>query len=343
MKKVALVVLGLLLIGGMYVIGNRNGSISITVSHQEVMTPTPTPFPFAELTIPYLQKKAYEGVLGERTLVGKYGAYDSYLTSYQSDDFKINGLLTIPTTEKPPGGFPGIVLIHGYIPPSQYQTLEKYEAYVDYLAQSGFVVFKIDLRGHGESEGTAGGAYYSSGYIVDTLNAYNALSKSDFVDLKRIGLWGHSMGGNVVMRSAVVQKNIPAVVIWAGAVYTYEDFQTYRINDASYVPPATGTPRAQSRQRLFDAVGEFSSNHPFWSQVVPTNYLAGIPTQFQIHHAINDEVVSIEYSRNVVQVAKTKGITIDLVEHQSGGHNISDPAFSEAMRQTVAFFTQHLQ
>jgi len=333
----------LAVLGAIYTLGNRSGSISVNISRQEVTIPTPTPFPFADLTIPYLQNRSYDGQLTTRTLVNQYGTYDAFLTSYQSDGFKINGLLTIPNTQKPSGGFPAIVFVHGYIPPSQYQTLQKYEAYVDYLASSGFVVFKIDLRGHGDSEGTAGGAYYSSGYIVDTLNAYHALENSDFVDPGKIGLWGHSMGGNVVMRSAVAKKNIPAVVIWAGAVYTYEDLRTYRISDASYVPPATGTPRAQSRQRLFDAVGEFASDHPFWSQVIPTNYLEGIPTQFQIHHAVNDDVVSVEYSRNVVKVAQTKGVDINLVEHESGGHNINGPAFSDAMRQTVEFFTTHLK
>src|SRR5690606_32073025 len=99
-------------------------------------------------------------------------------------------------------------------PPSQYSTVTQYDDYIDFLARSGFVVFKIDLRGHGDSEGEAGGGYYGSDYIVDTLNAYSALEHADFVNPHAIGLWGHSMAGNVVLRSMVAKPDIPAAVIW---------------------------------------------------------------------------------------------------------------------------------
>ena len=46
---------------------------------------------------------------------------------------------------------------------------------MDYLAQNGFVVFKIDLRGHGDSEGEPGGGYFGADYVTDTLNAHSAL------------------------------------------------------------------------------------------------------------------------------------------------------------------------
>ena len=305
-------------------------------------TTSPTPVPFIELTIPYLRERSYESALGERTLFSNNGSYDSYLTSFDSDGFTVNGLLTIPTGEEPENGWPAVVFIHGYIPPSQYLTTEKYESYVDYLASNEFVVFKIDLRGHGESEGVPGGAYYSSDYIVDTLNAYAALRKSDFVNPEAIGLWGHSMAGNVILRSMAARPEIPAAVIWAGAVYTYEDMRTYGIDDNSYVPPPSGSPTRQTRRKIFEQVGEFSPESEFWKQVAATNYLNDIKGSLQIHHAVNDDVVSIEYSRNLRKVAEGTSASIEVVEHPSGGHNISDPSFTDAMQETVNFFTEKL-
>ena len=123
-------------------------------------TPSATPFPFQEMTIPALRDREYIGVLGPRQKISDNGSYTSYLTSYTSDDLKINGLLTIPDGQPPIGGWPAIVFIHGYIPPSQYQTTSRYQDHVNALARSGFVVFKIDLRGHGESEGEPGGGYF---------------------------------------------------------------------------------------------------------------------------------------------------------------------------------------
>ena len=155
---------------------------------QAVVSPTPNPTntPFYDLTVPYLRNRDYKSELGSREEYSKNGTYTTYVTSYTSDGLKINGLLTIPAGEKPANGWPAIVFVHGYIPPKTYQTTERYVDYVDYLARNGFVVFKIDLRGHGNSEGQAGGGYYGSDYVIDTLNARAALQSTDFVN-KEIG------------------------------------------------------------------------------------------------------------------------------------------------------------
>ena len=76
----------------------------------------------------------------------------------------------------PGGGYSAVVFVHGYIPPAQYSTTEKYVAYTDYLSKSGFVVFKSDLRGNGESQGTPTGSYFSSGYTIDTISVVKSLN-----------------------------------------------------------------------------------------------------------------------------------------------------------------------
>jgi len=298
---------------------------------------------FWELTIPYLRERSYESKLGNLEPVSQNQNYEVFLTSYQSDSLKINGLLTRPTGQMPDGGWPAIVFIHGYIPPAQYSTRLRYEDYVNYLARNGFVVFKIDLRGHGESEGFASGAYYSSDYIVDTLNARAALANAPFVNGNKIGLWGHSMAGNVVFRSLAAAPEIPAVVVWAGAVYTYEDFQSLGINDNSYQPPDPNSSRRQRRRELFEAHGEFSMDSPFWSQVTPINYIEDIKGAIAIHHATNDEVVNVGYGRNLNELLNQYNISHEFFEYPSGGHNLTGSSFNQAMQRTVNFYKLYLQ
>jgi len=116
-----------------------------------------TPYPGSEITI-------------EETL--EPGAnYSRYIASYQSEGLKIYALLTVPYGDTPETGWPAIVFNHGYIPPNVYRTTERYIAYVDSLASHGYIVFRIDYRGHDRSEGTATGAYGHPGYTVDVLNA----------------------------------------------------------------------------------------------------------------------------------------------------------------------------
>lgn len=306
-----------------------------------LLSPTPTPFPFQELTIPYLRSLNYQSSLGELAKISEKNNYISYLTSYTSEGLQVNGLLTIPKGQKPENGWPAIVFVHGYIAPDLYQTTSNYLSYVDYLAKSNFVVFKIDLRGHHKSEGEPGGAYYSSDYVIDTLSAFEALKASDFVDPERIGLWGHSMGGNVVFRSFVI-KNIPAIVIWSGAVYSYEDMSKYGINDNSYRPPSENTERRRYREELRRIYGDFNPDNPFWQQVAPTNYLDNVSGTIQIHHALNDSVVDIGYSRDLINLLETTNIIHELREYSSGGHNIEGNSFTQAMQSTVEFFQENL-
>jgi dipeptidyl aminopeptidase/acylaminoacyl peptidase len=301
---------------------------------------------FDYMTIDHLKNRSYEGSDIEITRdLEKRSNYNSYLASYKSDDLKINGLLTVPNTEKPENGYPAIVFIHGYIPPTIYKTTEKYTDYVDYLARNGFVVFKIDLRGHAESEGEPSGAYYSPDYIIDALNATASLQQHPDVDPNRIGMWGHSMAGNVTLRSVAASNKIKAAVIWAGAVYTYEDMQQYGIDDNSYRPPADAqrqTQRQQQRQRMRDEFGIPNLQSLFWSKVSPIDYINENSAKIQIHHAVNDDVVSIEYTRNLKKVLEEKGIEIETYEYLSGGHNLTSPAFTPAMQRTVEFYQENL-
>lgn len=306
-------------------------------------SPLPTPFPFEEMTVPYLRKKTYKSQLAELQPYAQHVSYTSYLTSYTSDGLKINGLLTRPTGEMPPGGWPAVVFIHGYIPPNQYVTTEKYTDYVDYLARNGFVVFKIDLRGHGESEGEAGGGYYGSDYVVDALNAYAALESADFVNPKKIGMWGHSMAGNIVTRSMAVKPEIPATVIWAGAVYTYLDQREYGIQDTSYQLQPNVSQRASRRRELFEKNGSPSAQSAFWQQVAPVNYVNDWKGAIAIHHAIDDDVVSVKYTRNLQTYLDASTVPHEVYEYETGGHNIIGGSFVSAMERTVAFYKKYLQ
>jgi dipeptidyl aminopeptidase/acylaminoacyl peptidase len=211
------------------------------------------------------------------------------------------------------------------------------------LARNGFVVFKIDLRGHGSSEGEPGGGYYSSDYVIDGLSARAALASSDFVDPDRIGFWGHSMAGNVVMRVLAARPEIPAVVMWAGAGYTYQDLREIGIDDNSYQPPPSDSARQRKRRELFASHGQFDLNSEFWKQVVPTNYLSDIRGAIQLDHAVDDNVVSIEYSRNLDKVLDATSIPHELNELPSGGHNITGSSFTTAMQKTVEFFKVYLK
>ena len=121
-------------------------TITSTITPIEDRSPTPTPT-LHPMTIQAMRQIEYPGskIVLESTLTAGSN-YNRYYAYYLSDGFKIYGLLTVPYGEPPEGGWPSIVFNHGYIPPSQYRTTERYIAYVDWLARSQYIVFRIDFR-----------------------------------------------------------------------------------------------------------------------------------------------------------------------------------------------------
>jgi dipeptidyl aminopeptidase/acylaminoacyl peptidase len=314
-------------------------------------TPTQTEVVFAvgeEITIEYLQQLEINGseITFEQQLADRSN-YHQHLVSYISEGNKIYGLLTIPFGEPPQGGFKAIVFNHGYIPPAAYQTTERYTAYVDYLARNGFVVFKIDYRGHGQSQGEPTGSYFSPGYTIDAITALKSLQMLDFIDPQGIGMWGHSMAGNLVLRAMLVEPQVKAGVIWAGAVYSYDDFAQYGITDNTYRPPATPeteqtpSPRRRSRQ-IFDVYGRPDTSVDYWRAVSLTENIQYLNSPLQLHHALDDSVVNVAYSIDLAAVLQESGKDYEFFTYEGGGHNLTSPYFEQAMQRTVEFFRENL-
>ena len=295
-----------------------------------------------DLTIAALRKLDIEGsdVLIEEVLEDGDN-YSRYIASYESEGNTIYGLLTIPHGDVPEDGFKAIVFNHGYIPPKLYRTTERYVDYVDQLARNGFVVFKIDMRGHGRSEGDAIGSYFSPGYTIDAISALRSLQNMDIIDPDGIGMWGHSMAGNLVLRAMLIEPDVQAGVIWAGAVYSYDDFMTYSISDTSFVRDEE-SPGARRSSAIFETYGRPDTSVPFWKAVSLTEHIAFLDAPVQLHHALDDTVVDVGYARDLVRVLDANEQAYELHEYAAGGHNIGAPSFDEAMARTIAFFKANL-
>ena len=292
------------------------------------------------LTIPELRSRVYSGSAIRIASTLRAGSnYKRYIASYQSEGLKINGLLTVPNGTKPKNGWPAIVFVHGYIPPAQYRTTEKYVAYVDGFARAGYVVFKIDLRGHGSSEGVARGAYWAPDYTVDTLNAFASLRAFKDVNPDRVGMWGHSMGGYLTLRAMVIERDIRAGVIWGGVVGSYSDIlERWRRRAPANIPQRY----RQQREAILKEFGTPSSNPAFWNAVSSNSYLADGVSPIQLHHGQSDDVVPIEFSRILARQLKAAKQPHELLEYPRNDHNLSQ-SLRLAIQRSVVFFDRHLK
>ena len=291
--------------------------------------------PLPPLYIDALREREYPAsqITIEQTLDGKEN-FQRYIASYQSDGNRIYGLLTIPDDPMPEGGYPVILILHGYIPPDIYNSTVDYATSQDALARSGFLTFKPDMRGHGRSEGDAIGAHFSEAYIVDSLNALSALQAFEQVNPTRIGIWGHSNGGLIGLRMAVITNKIKASVLWAGVVGSYEDMlETYyeRIDFLQRLAPP-----------VIEEFGLPSENPDYWMRIDPYAYLDTISAPVQLHHGIADSSVPVELSISLYQALRKSDKTVELFQYEGMGHNFYGQAFNEAMQHTVEFFMRNL-
>jgi dipeptidyl aminopeptidase/acylaminoacyl peptidase len=238
-----------------------------------------------------------------------------------------------------------IIFNHGYIPPQQYQTTERYVDYVDAFAKNGYIVFKPDYRGNGNSEGKPEGAYYSPAYTIDALNALSSIKKFKDADPGRIGMWGHSMGGNITLRAMVVSKDIKAGVIWSGVVGTYDQL----LNNWIRKTPQTPSDREIAghinsiRQNLISQNGTPQQNPQFWNSIDPRYYLADISGPLQLDQGLADEEVPLLFPESLKGDLEKIGKTVEYYTYPGADHNISGSSFTQAMIHSVEFFDKYLK
>ncbi len=267
--------------------------------------------------------------------------YSRYYVSYLSEGLKIYALMTVPNREKPATGWPVIIFNHGYIAPEVYKTTERYIAYVDLIARSGYIVFRSDYRGHDNSEGIARGAYSNPDYTIDILNAVASMKKYPDADPNRIGMWGHSMGGYITLRSMVISKDIKAGVIWAGVVGSYPDL-LYNWRRGPAASPDSSPRPGSWRTTFVEQYGSPEENPAFWNSISANTYLSDLSGPIQLHHGTADEDVPLEFSESLYFQMLDAGQYVELYKYDGDNHNISNN-FSIAMQRTIEFFDRFLK
>ncbi len=308
-----------ILISGVFIFKTKNKNSVI----QNVSNPAIS----ENYSIDFLRNKSYPGseITIEQTLPSA-PSYKKYIVSYKSEGLKIYALMTVPVGKKPADGWPVIIFNHGYITPSEYSTVSSYAKYVDVLAKNGFIVFKSDYRGNGKSEGTPSG-HFGPGYTTDILNAISSVKKLKdpstglrLVNVTRIGLWGHSLGGAVTLNSIVISKEIKAASIWAGTVAP--------ISDQLGKWGKRGEPRIQNQ-----AMVRF---------IDPLNYLSYITSPVEIQQGLSDTEVNPKDSENLYTGLKDLGKTVYYYTYPGDNHSISNN-FNLAMQRSVEFFNKYLK
>ena len=124
------------------------------------------------------------------------------------------GTLTLPSKT---GKFPVAILISGSGAQDRDETFMGHKPFLvlaDHLTRQGIGVLRFDDRGHGKSTGNFGTAT-TADFAKDVLSAVKYLKTRNDIDVKNIGLIGHSEGGIIAPLAANQTNDISFIVLLA--------------------------------------------------------------------------------------------------------------------------------
>ncbi len=126
----------------------------------------------------------------------------------------LSGTLTLPSG---PGPHPGVVFVGGFGPSDRDGAIgvfgrRVYPDWTDALAARGVAVLRYDKRGIGESAGPNLAWLDPRLLAVDAAAAVRALRARPEVRPEQLTLVGHSQGGNLALRAAVIGAPVRAAV-----------------------------------------------------------------------------------------------------------------------------------
>jgi len=268
------------------------------------------------LSIPALRARNFpSSEIRLHKAAARHDDYTSYVMSYNSDGLHITGMATIPAGRGP---FPVVLLNHGYVLPSQYATGVGTRVMADALGRRGVVTLATDYRGLGGShDDTRLNIGARLEFVIDVLNLASAAREFPEAQPGRIGVWGHSLGGELAIRAGVVDPWIGPIALWAPLSVWLDD-----ISDYYRVP----TSRSSDQLRAALSAG---------------NYLDGLTGPVDIHQGGNDLAVDPAWASKLRLALGEAGVASNLYHYPGMGHLLNASA-QTVVRNSAEFLRRNL-
>jgi len=250
-----------------------------------------------------------------------------FVTLQADDGALLYGAIYRPPNLEPAKRYPVVISVYGG--PHVQRVLDDWSLTADlraqFLAQEGFVVFKLDNRG-GFNRGLAFEAALAGRMgtveVADQLAGVRYLASLSYADTGRTGIYGWSYGGYM---TCMALMKAPGVFMAGVAGAPVTDWDGY---DTGYTERYMGTPQSNPE-------GYFESS--------VLNHVRDLAGRLLIVHGMVDENVHFRHTARLVRALAEAGKDYDLLifpEERHMPRSQSDLEYEE--RRIVQYFRDHL-
>ncbi|MBN2524340.1 MAG: lysophospholipase [Bacteroidales bacterium] len=257
-----------------------------------------------------------------------------------------DGLNLFSQSWHPSGNAKAVIhLIHGL-----GEHSGRYSYWAEKLVGEGFAVRAFDLRGHGRSEGKRG---YSSGYykLLNDIDTFLEIKEEVYSSIPSF-LYGHSLGGNLVLNYAI-QKNsaVDGLIVsspWLELINPPSKPKLFAVHVISNLFPGLLAPnglKPEDLSRDLRIVHSYKQDDLVHDRIgiklFTEAYEAGIRASLSIYkinvpllimHGSEDRITSCKTSRNFVRNSSDK---TTFIEWQGGYHELHNDLDREKVFESV--------
>jgi dipeptidyl aminopeptidase/acylaminoacyl peptidase len=143
---------------------------------------------------------------------------------------------------------------------------------------------------------------------------------------ENIGLWGHSMGGSIVLRALTVSSDVKAAILIAS-------MSGDETRNSQLLLDIFPDPNFQTELGLSPAIVEHIS---------PLNYYRNITAPIQLHHGGADQIVPVAWAEETCAVITNAGVQIECIYYPEEDHTFRSRVADQFYGAMINFYEMYL-
>lgn len=251
---------------------------------------------------------------------------------------KVSGLANIPQED---GIYPVIVMFRGWADREKYKTGDGTRRGGEFFAQNDFITLAPDFLGYGESDPASEKpmeerfqTYLTALTLLVSVGGLNkTLGEVETVFLKinpeKIGIWGHSNGGQVALSVLEITGQKYPTALWAPVSKPFPYSVLYYTDEFE--------DRGKFLRRV---IADFERDYDVEKYSL-TNFFDWIEAPIQLHQGGGDEAVPQKWSDELNEKLEELDKDITYFTYPGDDHNFARSNWSTVVSRNISFYQKY--